>query len=167
MALQPLSILHTGVFFAVAAGLYGWFIGILWTPFLFAERFRRLFETLPPSDWLPNYVLWIPLPAVVWGFLFGSGISLSRDIFSPGQASELYAAGIDGIVIATTVSLILWPLLLLYVLPKRGVDWDPHGYSPSTVLLVVVSLVWYLALLVGPAYVFTVLAGFGDVMSGP
>jgi hypothetical protein len=53
------------------------------------------------------------------------------------------------------------------VLPKKGVDWDPRGYSPSTVLLVVASLVWYLVLLIGPAYAFTVLAGFGDVMSGP
>jgi hypothetical protein len=167
MALQPFAILYSGLFLAVAAGLYGWFVGILWAPFLFAERFRRLLETVPPSDWLPNYVLWIPLPAAVWGFLFGSGISLSRDVFSPGEASELYAAGIDGIVIATAVSLVLWPLLLLYVLPKKGFDWDPRGYSPSTVLLVVVGLVWYLALLVGPAYVFTVLAGFGDVMSGP
>lgn len=167
MALQPLSILYTGVFLAVVAGLYGWFIGILWSPFLLTERFRRLFESLPPSEWLPNYVLWIPLPAVVWGFFFGAGISLSRDVLSPGKASELYAAGVDGIVAATAVSLVVWPVVLLYVLPRKNHDWDPNGYSASTVLLVVTSLLWYLVFLVGPAYVISVFAGFGDAMTGP
>ncbi|MEF8807062.1 hypothetical protein [Natronomonas sp.] len=167
MALQPLSILYTGVFLAVVAGLYGWFIGILWSPFLLTERFRRLFESLPPFEWLPNYVLWIPLPAVVWGFFFGAGISLSRDVLSPGKASELYAAGVDGIVIATAVSLVVWPVVLLYVLPRKNLDWDPNGYSASTVLLVVTSLLWYLVFLIGPAYVISVFAGFGDAMTGP
>lgn len=167
MALQPLDILHTGVFMLVIAGLYGLLIGVVWSPFLLSARFRSLFDSLPPAEWFWNYALWIPLPAAVWGFFFGSGLSLSRDVFSPGQASELYAAGVDGIVIATVVSLVLWPTVLLYALPDRGIDWDPERYSPTTVVLVVSSLVWYLVFLVGPAYVFTVFAGFGDVMSGP
>lgn len=167
MALQPLEILHTGVFLAIVSGLYGLCIGVLWSPFLLSGRFRHFFESLPPAEWYWNYALWIPLPAAVWGFFFGSGISLSRDVFSPGKASELYAAGVDGIVIATVVSLLLWPVVLLYVLPRKGYDWDPADYSPTTILLVVGSLIWYLVFLVGPAYVFTVFAGFGDVMSGP
>lgn len=167
MALQPLEILHTGVFMLVIAGLYGWCIGVLWSPFLLSARVRSLFGSLPPSDWYWNYALWIPLPAAVWGFLFGAGLSTSRDVLSPGNASELYAAGVDGIVVATAVSLVLWPAVLLYALPERGIDWDPENYSPTTVLLVATSVVWYLVFLVGPAYVFTVFAGFGDVMSGP
>lgn len=167
MALQPLSILYTGVFLAVVVGLYGWFIGILWSPLLLTERFRQLFESLPPSNWLPNYVLWIPLPAVVWGFFFGSILSLSLDVRPPTQASEIYVAGVDGIAVATVMSFLVWPAVLLYVLPRKGFDWDPEDYSGSTVLLVVGSLLWYLVFLVGPAYVFTVFAGFGDAMAGP
>lgn len=166
MALQPLSVLYTAVFLAVVVGLYGWVVGVLWSPFLLSERIRGLFGTLPPSEWYWNYALWIPLPAAVWGFFFGAGLSASRDVRGPTQASELYVAGVDGIILATVVSLLVWPTVLLYVLPAKDLDWDPAKYAPTTLLLVLGSLVWYLVFLVGPAYVLTVLAGFGDVMSG-
>lgn len=164
MALQPLSILHTGVFFAVLAGLYGWIIGALWSPFLLPERGRSLFDSLPPSEWYWNYALWIPVPAAVWGFVFGTTLSVSLDVRPPTQASEIYVAGIDGIIVASAVALLLWPTLLLFVLPAR---WDPQEYSPATLLFVLGSLVWYLVLLAGPTYVLTVFAGFGDAMAGP
>ena len=161
------SVVFTGVHFALLIGLYGVFIGVLWSPFLAAGRLRALFASLPPSEWRVNYALWIPLPALVWGFLFGSVLSVSLDVRPPTQASEIYVAGIDGIVVATLVSILLWPILLLYVLPANGVDWDRNEYAPKTVVLVVVSLVWYLVFLVGPAYVLSIFAGFGDVMAGP
>lgn len=167
MVLDPISVLHTGVFFAVVCGLYGWLVAAAWAPFLLADRVRRLFGSLPPTDWRLNYLLWMPLPAVLWGFLFGSALSLSRDVRPPTRASELYVAGIDGIVVATVLSALLWPVLLLYVLPARGFDWDRDEYGPRTVLLVVAGTVWYLLFLVGPAYVFVLLAGWGDVLSGP
>jgi hypothetical protein len=85
----------------------------------------------------------------------------------PTQASEIYVAGIDGIVVATLLSLLLWPFLLLYVLPGSGLDWDRNEYAPKTIMLVVGSLVWYLMFLVGPAYILALFAGFGDVMAGP
>ncbi|MEF8801484.1 MAG: hypothetical protein V5A38_13240 [Halolamina sp.] len=166
MAVDIVSVLHTGVFLAVVLGLYGWLVGVVWTPFLVSKRLRQLFDALPPREWLVNYVLWIPLPAVVWGFLFGAGLSLSRDVLSPGTASPLYAAGVDGIVLATVVSLVLWPVLLLYILPEKGIDWVPEGDQPNAALLVVAGVVWYLVFLVGPAYVFTLFAGFGDSFSG-
>lgn len=166
MAVDILAVLYSGVFVAVFTGLYGWLVGIVWTPFLASKRLRQLFDELPPDEWVLNYVLWIPLPAVVWGVLFGAGLSLSRDVLPPGQASPLYAAGVDGIILATVVSLVLWPVLLLSVLPDRGIDWIPEGDRPKAALLVVAGLVWYLVFLVGPAYVFTIFAGFGDAFSG-
>jgi hypothetical protein len=162
-----LSVLFTGVHFALLIGLYGLLIGVFWSPFLAAGRFRDLFASLPPSEWRVNYALWIPLPALVWGFLFGGVLSVSLDVRPPTQASEIYVAGIDGIVVATLISLLLWPILLLYVLPASGFDWDCNEYAPRTVVLVVGSLLWYLVFLVGPAYVLSIFAGFGDAMAGP
>lgn len=164
--LDAVGILYTGVFIAILCGLYGLFVGVLWTPFLVARSVRALFDSLGDRDWRVTYVLWIPLPAVLWGFLFGSVLSLSRAVRPPTRASELYVAGMDGLAVATLVSIILWPILLVYVLPGRGCDWDPNGYGPKTIVLVVGGLVWYLSFLIGPAYVLSILAGFGDVMSG-
>lgn len=112
-----------------------------------------------------NYVLWLPLPAAVWAFFFGFDLSLSSDVRPPTKAAPLYVAGVDGITLTTLISLPLWPVLLLYILPSRGLDWDPNGYDSKTTLLVVTSTIWYLVFLVGPAYVLSLLAGFGQVMS--
>jgi hypothetical protein len=92
---------------------------------------------------------------------------MSLDMRPPTQASEIYVAGIDGIVVATLISLLLWPILLLYVLPGSGLDWDRNKYAPKTIILVVGSLLWYLVFLTGPAYILSLVAGFGDVMAGP
>lgn len=162
-----LSVLFTSLHFALILGLYGLLVGVFWSPFLLAKRMRGVFASLPPSEWWVNYGLWIPLPALVWGLLFGGVLSVSLDIRPPTQASEIYVAGIDGIVVATLVSIILWVALLRYVMPARGFDWDPNEYEPMTVILVIGSVVWYLLFLAGPAYVLSVFAGFGDVMAGP
>lgn len=162
-----LSVLFTSFHFALVIGLYGLLIGVLWSPFLLAERLRALFASLPPSEWRVNYVIWMPLPALIWGLLFGGVVSVSLDIRQPTRASEIYVAGIDGIVVATVVSLLLWPALLLYALPAREFDWDPNEYAPTTVILVIGSVVWYLLFLAGPAYVLSIFAGFGDAMAGP
>lgn len=92
---------------------------------------------------------------------------MSLDVRPPTQASEIYVAGIDGIVVATLISLLLWPFIILYVLPSSGLDWDRNEYAPKTIILGVGSFVWYLALLVGPAYILSLLAGFGDAVAGP
>jgi hypothetical protein len=147
--------------------LYGLVIGGFWTPLLLAKRLRRLFATLPPSDWRVSYVLWIPLPAVFWGILFGVVLSVSPDLREPTSASPLYVGGVDGIVVATIVSLLVLPVVVLYLLPARGYDWVPEEYSTTTVVLVVGGLLWYLLFLVGPAYVLSIFAGFGDAMTGP
>jgi len=162
-----LSVLFTSVHFALLIGLYGLLIGVFWSPFLAAERLRDFFGSLPPSEWRVNYALWIPLPALVWGFLFGGTLSVSLDVRPPTQASEIYVAGIDGIVVATLISLLLWPFIILYVLPSSGLDWDRNEYAPKTIILGVGSFVWYLVLLVGPAYILSLLAGFGDAVAGP
>lgn len=164
MALDVLEVLYTGVFLAVVGGLYGWFIAVVWSPFLLARRIRELFAALPPADWRVSYVVWMPLPAIVWGFFGGLAFSLSSDVRPPSKASPLYLAGVDGIVVGTLISLPLWPILLLYVLPNRGLDWDPEDYSPTTVVIVLAATVWYLAFLVGPTYVLSILAGLGEVM---
>lgn len=165
MALQPLEILYTGVFIALISGVYGWLIAVLWSPFLIVGRLRSLFRSLPPSGWRVNYGLWMPLPAVLWGLLFGIGLSLSLDVRPETKASPIYVAGLDGIALATIVSLPLWPILLLYVLPIRGFDWDSNDYDAKTILLVVTGTIWYLIFLVGAAYALSILAGFGDAMS--
>ncbi|SFG33754.1 hypothetical protein SAMN04488063_1726 [Halopelagius inordinatus] len=165
MAVEPLSILHTGVFLAVVYGLYGWLVAVPWAPFLLAGRVRRLFDSIPPSEWRVNYALWLPVPGAVWGFLCGCVVSLSLDVRPTGKASPLYVSGVDGIAAATAVSLLLWPTLLLYVLPNRGFDWYAEDRVPTTVLLVVAAAVWYLLWLVVPTYVLAVFAGFGDSFS--
>lgn len=165
MTIEVGSVLYTGVFLAVFGWLYGWLIGVVWSPFLLSARLRALFTARESRDWRVNYVLWIPAPAAVWAFVFGAVISLSRDVRVPGKASPLYVAGVDGIVAATAVSVLLWPILLLYVLPRRGYDWNPTEYGLSTALLVVVGLLWYLVFLIGPAYVISIFAGFGDVIA--
>ena len=161
-----LHVLFTGLHFSILGGIYGLFIAIFWSPFLVAGRFRVLFDSLVPTDWRVSYVLWMALPGMVWAFFFGSVLTLSRDIRPPTQASELYVAGVDGIVVATVVSLLLWPILLLYVLPDRGFDWYSENSTPTTVTLVVGGTVWYLLWLVVPMYVFVFFAGFGEVISG-
>lgn len=120
MALQPLEILYTGVFIAVLSGVYGWLVALIWSPFLVAGRFRGLFRALPPAGWRVNYALWMPLPAAFWGFLFGSVLSLSLDVRPETKASPIYVAGLDGIALATLVSLPLWPILFLHVLPAAA-----------------------------------------------
>jgi hypothetical protein len=165
MAVDPLSVLYTGLFLAVVCAVYGWLVAVAWLPFLAAGRLRRLFGSLSTRGWLANYALWMPLPGAVWGFVFGCTLSASRDVRAPSQVSPLYVAGVDGIVAATLVSLVLWPVVLLSVLPARGIDWDPEGDSPGTAALVVGGTVWYLLFLVGPAYALSVFAGFGDAMA--
>jgi hypothetical protein len=166
MDIDALYVLSTALHFAVLGGLYGLLIALLWSPFLLSGRLRRLFESLPPGDWRMSYVLWMPLPAMVWAFFLGIVLPVSRVARPPTEASILYVAGLDGILVATAISVLLWPILLLYVLPVRGFDWAPEEYTPTTVTLVVGGTVWYLLMLVIPMYVFVLFAGFGDVMSG-
>ena len=59
------------------------------------------------------------------------------------------------------------PTLLLYIVPGSGLDWNRNEYAPKTIILVVGSLVRFLAFLTGPAYILSLFAGFGDVMAGP
>ncbi|WP_458205062.1 hypothetical protein [Haladaptatus sp. NG-SE-30] len=166
MTVEPISILPTGIFLAVVGGLYGGLIAVVWSPFLVVGRLRRLFDSLPPSGWGLNHFLWMPLPAVLWGFLCGSALSLSRDVRPPTKASPLYVSGLDGIVVATGVSILLWPTLLLYALPAKGFDWYAEESTPTTVVLVAGAIVWYLLWLVVPTYVIVLFAGFGDTFSG-
>lgn len=167
MSIEPIAILHMGVFLAIVSGLYGLLIALFWSPFLLTEHFRQLFGSLSSFDWHINYVLWIPLPAVCWGFLCGSVVSLSLDVRPPTDASPLYVSGLDGIIVATAVSLLLWPALLLYVLPARGFDWYSNRDTSTTVTLVIGGTVWYLPWLIIPTYLIVLFAGFGDVLTGP
>jgi len=166
MAIDIGSALLSGAVAAAFCAIYGFVIGVFWTPFLIAKRFRRLFAELLDTDWRATYTLLIPLPAIVWGFFFGSVLELSPDLRPPSAASPSYLGGIDGIVVATLVSSLLWPTLLLYILPRVGIDWDPNEYPASTIILILSGLGWYLMCLIGPAYVLSVFAGFGDAMSG-
>lgn len=165
MGIDLIYVLFTGLHFAVLGGLYGLLIALLWSPFLIAGRLRRLFDSLPPTDWRVSYALWMPLPAMVWGFFLGSVLPMSRTVRPPTEASILYVAALDGMMVATAISILLWPILLLYVLPVRGFDWYSEEHTPTTVALVVGGTVWYLLFLVVPMYIFALFAGFGDVMT--
>lgn len=166
MAIEPIWTVFTGLHFAILGGIYGLFIAVFWSPFLLAKRFRMLFESLPPTDWRVSYFLWMVLPGMVWAFFFGSVLTLSRDVRPPTPASGLYVSGIDGLVVATVISLLLWPALLLYVLPGRGLQWFSRK-DLKTVALAVGGTVWYLVWLVVPMYAFVLFAGLGEVMGGP
>lgn len=165
MGLDIVSVVYTGMFLGAVGWLYGWLVGVLCSPFLLSERVRSLFAAVPPRGWVANYALWIPLPAAVFGFWWGFGMSFSRDVLDPGTAAPLYAAGMDGLVLATLISAVLWPAMLLYVLPRRGYDWRPEDDEARSLLVVLGGLAWYLVFLVGPVYVLTIFAGFGQVMS--
>ena len=123
MAADPLSVPHNAAFLAVVFGAYGVVVWVVSAPVLVAGRVRRPLDSLPPADRRVNYALWVPLPAAVLGFLCGATLPVSRAYHPPGSASPLYVSGVDGIVVATGVSVALWPALLLYVLPSRGFDW--------------------------------------------
>lgn len=166
MSIDLLATLHMGVFFAIGSGFIGLLIAVVWSPFLLTEHFRQLFGSLFPFEWRKNYLLWIPLPAVCWGFLWGSVVSMSLDIRPPTDASPIYVAGLDGIIVATAVSLVLWPVLLLYVLPARGFDWYANKGTSTTVTLVIGGMVWYLPWLIIPAYILGLVFGWGDVLAG-
>jgi hypothetical protein len=103
---------------------------------------------------------------VVWAVIFGAVLSVSPDFRQPTAASPLYVGGVDGIVVATVSSLLLWPIVFIRVVPSLGIEWFPDEEERRTLVLVVVSLCWYLVFLVGPAYALSVFAGFGDAMSG-
>lgn len=165
MNVDLIYVLFTGLHFALLGGLYGLLIALVWSPFLIAGRLRGLFDALPPTDWRLSYVLWMPLPAMVWAFFLGIVLPVSRVVRPPTEASLVYVTALDGMMVATAVSILLWPILLLYVLPVRGFDWYPEERTPTTVALVVGGTVWYLLLLVVPMYVFALFAGFGDVMT--
>jgi hypothetical protein len=166
MSLNPIVTLHMGVFFALLSGLIGLLIALVWSPFLVTEHFRQLFGSLSPFDWLKNYLLWIPLPAVCWGFLWGSVVSLSLNVRPPTDASPIYVSGLDGIIVASAISLFLWPALLLYVLPANGIDWYADKDTSTTVTLVIGGTVWYLPWLIIPAYILGLVFGWGDVLAG-
>jgi len=167
MSLEPVAVLHAGVFLGVIGGLYGLLVAVVWSPLLLSGRVRRLFDSLSACDWRLDYALWAPVPAACWGFLCGTVVSVSLDVRPPTDASPLYVSGIDGIVVATAISLLLWPALLLSVLPARGWDWYSPADRSTTAPLVVAGTVWYLSWLVVPTYYVVLFAGFGDAMSGP
>ncbi len=144
----------------VVAGVHGWVPGTLCAPVLVAGRVRGLFASVPGPNWGGSYALWTPVPAAVWGFVWGVVVSVSPAVRRPTEAAPLHVAGVDGIVAATAVSLLAWPALLLYVLPRRGLRW--YDDRATTVPLVLGWVVWYVCLLAGPAYALSVFAGFGQ-----
>jgi len=164
MALDPVSVLYNAVFVAVATGIYGWVIAVFWSPFLLSARLRALLDALPPRDWRWNYVLWIPLPGGTWGFIWGATLAIRSDLQPP--EATIGAAAIDGLVIASVFSLLLWPAILLVVLPARGYDWSPEDDRLLSALLVIGGTSWYLLFIVGPMYYLSLLAGIGGAMTG-
>lgn len=162
---EVISLLLFTVQFVLLVGLYGAIIGVFWTPFLLFETIRDLFVALPLEDWRVSYLVWIPVPALVWSLVFAITLSISPELRQPSKASPLYVGGLDGIIMATVVSLLLWPAILLHGLPRLGVNWFPRNQSRKPQLLVVLGLTWYLVFLIGPAYGLSVFAGFGDAMS--
>ena len=164
MAIDPLAMLYSGAFAAVATGMYGWVIAIPWSPFLLSDRLRALFAALPPAGWQASFVFWIPIPAAVWGFLWGGTLSFRADLQPP--EATIGAAAMDGLVVATAASVLLWPAVLLYGLPATGTDWFADWTRPRTALLVVAATGWYLLFLVVPGYFLSILAGIGGAMTG-
>ncbi len=144
------SLLISELQFAFIGAVQGLVIAVLWAPFLFAKHWRRLFSSLPPTEWQINYLFWMPLPAIVWYLIFGIALRVGLNTGSSTSSSVMFTAGVNAIVGATVVSLLLWPILLLYVLPAKGFNWHGDEHTPTTVVLVLSGLLWYLLVLTIP-----------------
>lgn len=164
MALDPVSVLQSAVFVAVAVGIYGWVVAFFWSPFLLSRRIRKLLDVLPPRNWQWNYALWMPLPGATWGFIWGATLAIRSDLQPP--EATIGAAAFDGLVAATGFSLLLWPAVLLVGLPGSGYDWYPDNERLRTALLVIGWTTWYLLFIVVPMYYLSLLAGIGGAMTG-
>lgn len=164
MPLDPVSILQSAVFVGVVVGIYGWVIAFFWSPFLLSRRIRALLDVLPPRTWQWNYALWMPVPGIVWGVFWGATLAIRSDLQPP--EATIGAAAFDGLITATVLSLLLWPLVLLFVLPSRGYPWYPADERLSAALLVIGGTGWYLLFIVVPMYYLSLLAGIGGAMTG-
>ncbi|TSD09000.1 hypothetical protein DP107_17165 [Haloglomus irregulare] len=83
------------------------------------------------------------------------------DVQAAGNTSLLYPAGRYAIAVATLVALVLWPLVLVVLSPRSGIDWGPADYSPATVALVTGGVGWYLSFPVVPMDALSVFTGVG------
>lgn len=85
-------------------------------------------------------------------FLVGTAVALVRI-----PQAAVSTAILDTVVQTTFVYVVALPVLAGDVLPKLGVDWDPTGYSKTTWLLLVGSVVWYAVLVAVPLSFLSVL----------
>ncbi|MCD2204936.1 hypothetical protein [Halobacterium sp. KA-6] len=124
---------------------------VLWSPFLLSERLRSLFRHLPPTNSLLRSYLVVEIGLAV-PFIMGTAVALVRI-----PRAAVSTAILDTVVQITFVYVVALPVLAGDVLPKLGVDWDPTGYSGTTWLLLVGSVVWYAVLVAVPLSFLAVL----------
>lgn len=120
--------------FAVSLLFPGAVALVLWSPFLLAERLRRLFERLPPTD-----------SAAVSYVLIGMGASVPYVV---GVLGAFAAADTGRVLFTATLAVsvgyvVAAPIVAAVALPRVGIDWDPAGYGVSTYVLLLGGALWY------------------------
>lgn len=125
---------------------------VLWSPILLSERLRALFRQVPPTtSVLVSYVLValvLSLP-----FLGSALFALSQ---SAANGAALSNAILDAVVKLAIVYILGLPVIAGVGLPRIGIDWDPTRYRASTWVLLVVSMVWYVAVFAIPLVLLSI-----------
>lgn len=132
-------------------GVLGLVAVVLWSPLLLSSRLRSLFCHLPPANSLLISYLIVGF-GLALPFISGAVLALVR---MPRAAVS--NAILDTVVQIAFVYVVGLPLLAGDILPKVGVDWDPTGYGGTTWLLLVGSVVWYVAVFAVPLSFLAVL----------
>ncbi|ADI73287.1 conserved hypothetical protein [Methanohalobium evestigatum Z-7303] len=139
--------------FAIILIIPGIIAATFWTPFLVSERLRALFRKLPPTNSVfSSYII--------------AGISASLP-YIIGFLVILAVGDVDNTQVSNsliTMSLLLFmvytiglPFIGVILLPRIGVDWDPHNYSVSTWILLAAGGAWYAILFTIPLAAFAFL----------
>lgn len=139
--------------FAIALLIPGLIATTFWTPFLASERLRVLFRILPPTDsMLFSYIIagiFASLPFII-SFL----IILAVGDMDNAQFSNRLINTSMLLFMGYTMGL---PFIGVILLPRIGVDWDPHNYSVSTWILLALGGAWYATLFTIPLAAFAFL----------
>ena len=121
-------------------------------PVLLSARTRALFRSLPPAGSVAVSYLCTVLALSV-PFVAAVGAVFGLDIWRGPRYNVL----IRGATFVSASYLIVLPATAIIGLPRYGLDWDTTGYGVGTWGVLLVSTLWYLALLLVPIVLLSAL----------